>query len=115
MLIKKSNHTSPKMHREVELHTIGGDNLRSKFEQANETFVISKRLIADLPLVPTNDLIYSIVDDIQAGLYDDLGPLEKCDKNWDEWLERTVYILKAQGRLVGYNTEIKKPMFETRR
>lgn len=106
-LEKKANFTSPRMHREVELHTINGDNNRSKIEQANMTFVIAKRLIADLPLVPTNDLLYSIVDDIQVGLYDDLGTVETCDKNWDEWLERTLYILRSQGKLLTYDLSSK--------
>ena len=109
-LIKRANSTSPRMHKEVELSTINGDNNRSKINQANLAFVIAKRLVADLPLVPTNDLIYSIVDDIQVGLYDDLGSLASCDKNWDKWLERTVYILRSQGRLLDYNLNTHKPI-----
>ena len=111
-LIKKANHTSPLMHKEVELHTLNGDNNRSKIQQANLQFVIAKRLVAGLPLVPTNDLVYSIVDDIQLGLYDDLGDISECDKNWNEWLKRTVYILRAQGRLLSYNSSIGKPLME---
>ena len=113
-LIKKANDTSPRMHREVELHTIDGNNNRSRIQQANLAFVIAKRLIADLPLVPTNDLIYSIVDDIQVGMYDDLGSLETCDQNWKDWLERTKYILASQGRLLMYDTQLRKPAMRIR-
>lgn len=117
-MIKKmkrlGNNTSKRMHREVELRVVNGDNNRSKIEQANMTFVIAKRIIADLPLVPTNDLIYSIVDDIQVGLYDDLGSIENADKNWSKWLERTKYILQAQGRLLMYDNNIRKPILTIR-
>lgn len=107
-----NNNLSKRIYKEIELRTINGDNNRSKYEQANMTFVIAKRLIADLPLTPTNDLIYSIVDDIQVGLYDDLGTIETCEKNWSDWLKRTIEILQAQGRLVVYNNVIEKPIIQ---
>lgn len=106
---------SKRLHKEIELRTINGDNNRSKYEQANMTFVVAKRLIADLPLTPTNDLIYSIVDDIQVGLYDDLGTVNTCDNNWDQWLKRTIEILKAQGRLIDYDNSINKTLIQERR
>ena len=112
-MIKKANHTSPRMHKEVELQTIGGDNNRSKVQLANMQFVISKRLIADLPLVPTNNLIYSLVDDMQVGLYEDLGDINNCDANWDEWLQRTVDILKAEGYLGESSIMINRPAITT--
>jgi hypothetical protein len=101
------------MHKEVELQTIGGDNNRSKVQLANMQFVISKRLIADLPLVPTNNLIYSLVDDMQVGLYEDLGDINNCDANWDEWLQRTVDILKAEGYLGESSIMINRPAITT--
>ena len=115
-LIKKAhdNNFSRRIHKEIELRTINGDNNRSKYEQANMAFVIAKRLIADLPLTPTNDLIYSIVDDIQVGLYDDLGNINNCDNNWQDWLNRTVEILQAQGRLINYNNSISKIMIQNK-
>jgi len=116
-LLKKTAHDnnfSKRIHKEIELRTINGDNNRSKYEQANMIFVIAKRLVADLPIVPTNDVIYSIVDDIQVGLYDDLGTIETCDQNWDKWLKRTVEILQAQGRLAAYCTDISKPIIQVR-
>lgn len=112
-MIKKANHTSPRMHKEVELQTIGGDNNRSKVQLANMQFVISKRLIADLPLVPTNNLIYSLVDDMQVGLYDDLGSIDDCDANWNEWLQRTVDILQAEGYLGSNSIMINRPAITT--
>jgi hypothetical protein len=101
------------MHKEVELQTIGGDNNRSKVQLANMQFVISKRLIADLPLVPTNNLIYSLVDDMQVGLYDDLGSIDDCDANWNEWLQRTVDILQAEGYLGSNSIMINRPAITT--
>jgi hypothetical protein len=99
--------------KEVELQTIGGDNNRSKVQLANMQFVISKRLIADLPLVPTNNLIYSLVDDMQVGLYDDLGSIDDCDANWNEWLQRTVDILQAEGYLGSNSIMINRPAITT--
>lgn len=117
-LLKKASNDgssfSRRLHKEIELRTINGDNNRSKYEQANMTFVIAKRLIADLPLTPTNDLVYSIVDDIQVGLYDDLGTVNTCDNNWQDWLNRTIEILQAQGRLINYNNSISKVMIQNR-
>ena len=106
---------SKRLHREIELRTIDGDNNRSKYEQASMIFVVAKRLIADLPLVPTNDLVYSIVDDIQVGLYDDLGNVDNCESNWDQWLQRTVEILQAQGRLITYDVDMPKPIMQQRK
>ena len=97
------------MHQEVELSTIGGDNLRSKSMLANRQFLIAKRLIAALPLVPTNDLTYNLLDDIQAGFYDDLG---EAEDNWDAWVQRTVELLVAEGRLMPYDIGIYKPAIE---
>lgn len=116
-LIKKSssdNNFSRRMHREIELHVINGDNNRSKLEQANMAFVIAKRLIADLPLTPSNDLLYLLVDDIQAGVYDDLGTIDTADRNWGQWLRRTMDNLKRQGRIITYNTNTEKPIIEIR-
>ena len=107
-----ANNTSRRMHREVELHTINGDNNRSKIQQASWAFLIAKRLVADLPITPTNDVIYSIVDDIQVGLYDDLGDIQQCDRNWEQWLQRTKEILQSQGRLVSYDLSLHKAMIE---
>jgi len=111
-LLRKANATSRRMHEEVNLHVIGGDNNRSKIQQANLAFVIAKRIIASLPVAPANDFIYSIVDDIQLGLYDDLGPLDQCDNNWDDWVNRTVYIMKSNGKLMDYDNTTHKPMLE---
>lgn len=114
MLKKKANHVSPRMHKEVELHAINGDNNRSKVQQANRQFLIAKRLLADLPLVPTNNLVYSIVDDMQVGLYDDLGDIASCDKNWDEWLNRTAELMRAEGYLLSVDARIHKPCMEVK-
>lgn len=97
------------MHQEVELSVIGGDNLRSKSMLANKQFLIAKRLIAALPLVPTNDLTYNLLDDIQAGFFDDLGEPED---NWNAWLNRTYELLIAEGRVMPYDTHINKPVAE---
>lgn len=106
-----ANNTSRRMHKEVELHVINGDNNRSKLEQANMNFIIARQLIADLPLVPSNDLLYTVVDNMQNGLYNDLLPYEN---HWQECLKRTQDILIKQNRLIPYDTEIHKPIITNR-
>lgn len=104
-LIKKANNTSRRMHQEVELMTINGCNNRSLLQQADMHFVIARRIIADLPIPPTNDLMYKLVDDMMAGKYADLGPIDKADNNWSRWLERTKDILQKDGRWAIYNSK----------
>ena len=113
-LIKKANNTSRRMHREVELMTINGNNNRSLIQQADMHFIIAKRIIADLPLTPTNDLTYKLVDDMMEGKYADLGPIDKAENNWSCWLDRTKDILQNDGRWVKTSTTIDKPIIMCR-
>lgn len=103
------------MHKEVELMTINGNNNRSLLQQADIHFVIARRIIADLPLAPTNDLMYKIVDDMMEGKYADLGPIEQADNNWSSWLERTKNILYKDGRLFKYPGQTTTPIISIRR
>ena len=101
---------SRRIYKEIELMTINGNNNRSLLQQADMHFIIAKRIIADLPLSPTNDLMYKIVDDMMEGKYADLGPIDNCDENWEQWLQRTKDILQNNGRWVKIDTTIHKPI-----
>ena len=111
-LKRKANYVGPFMHEIVEQHVIDGNNYLSMREQADLHFVIAKRLIADLPLVSTNDLIYTIVSDMYNGLYDDLGPIEDANKNWPEWVERCKELCIAEGKLWSTVDFYKKPLIQ---
>lgn len=112
---KIANNTSRRMHQEVELMTVNGNNNRSLIQLADMHFVIAKRIIADLPLVPTNDLTYKLVDDMMEGKYADLGPIDQADDNWDKWLDRTKQILQKDGRLAGYQPVTNLPIISIKR
>lgn len=99
-LTKNANHVSPAMHEEVTRHTVDGNNNRSQVQQAQMEFLISKRLLACLPIVPTNERVYELAQDIQGGLFEDLGDLVNCEQNWDMWVARTADILRAKGIFV---------------
>ena len=100
---KVANHVSPFMHEEVMQHIISEPSgIRSKVQQSSMAFVIAKDLMAALPLVPANEVLYNLVQDIEAGHYDDISTLEDAEKeeNWEAWKERTKEILIAKGLLV---------------
>ena len=57
-LRKVANNVSPNMHREVEKHITDKDGNRYRIQQANMAFLLAKRLLAALPMVPTNERVY---------------------------------------------------------
>lgn len=99
--LKEANNVSPSIHKEVEKHVPGGDNNRSKERQSRYEFLLAKRLLAALPIVPTNDRVYDLIQDILIGLYDDISTPEEAEskENWDAWVQRTVDILRSKGIL----------------
>lgn len=98
--LKNANHVSPAAHQEVERHVVDGNNNRSLVQQAEMEFVIAKRLLSCLPIVPTNERVYDLVQDMQGGLFEDLGDMVNCEQNWEDWVTRTGDVLRAKGILV---------------
>ncbi|MFW6015678.1 MAG: hypothetical protein ACOCRK_04515 [bacterium] len=100
-LKKVANNVSPSMHKEVEKFVPGGDNNRSKEIGSRMEFIIAKRLLAELPIVPTNDRVYDLVQDILIGLFDDISSIDDAESkdNWQAWIDRTREILKSKGIL----------------
>lgn len=93
---KKANNVSPAVHEEVNRHVVDGNNTRSLEQQAQMEFVIAKRLLACLPITPTNERIFELAQDLRSGLFDDLGDVFNCEQNWEEWVERTYELLRAR-------------------
>ena len=101
--LKLANHVSPFMHEKVNQHiTSEPSGIQTKVEQSSVAFVIAKELMAALPLVPANEVLYNLVQDIEMGHYDDISNLEDAmkDENWENWKERTKELLIAKGLLV---------------
>ena len=101
--LKQANHVSPFMHEKVNTHiTSEPSGIQTKVEQSSMSFVIAKELMAALPLVPANEVLYNLVQDIEMGHYDDISSIEDAmkDENWENWKERTKELLIAKGLLV---------------
>lgn len=101
-LKKIANNVSPSIHREVEKHITDKDGNRWRVQQAQDAFLIAKQLIASLPIVPTNERVYELAQDITIGSYDDISSIEdaKLEENWKKWRQRTVELLQSKGILL---------------
>lgn len=110
---KQANHVSPQMHKEVDKYISDPTQTHSQVIKASETYLLARRLLQDLPIVPTSERIFELAQEIEIGLFDDLGPVEKAEANWDAWKERTKEILKAQKILIAaVNTKNEKVDFK---
>lgn len=69
-------------------------------------FELSKALLAEIPVVPTNDRVYELVQDIERGDFDDIAPFEEAKSNWEAYVERTTEILRARRILI--SSRLKK-------
>ncbi len=101
-LKRVANNVSKNMHREVEKHIADKDGNRWRVQQSQMAFLIAKRLIAALPIVPTNERVYELSQDIVIGKFDDISSIEECEKEeyWDLWVEGTKELLKSSNILV---------------
>ena len=97
---KIANHVSPQMHKEVDKYIEDPTQTHTQVVRANNAMLLARRLLQDLPMVPTNERIFELAQEIEIGLFDDLGTLEEAEKNWQAWKDRTVEILKAQKILI---------------
>lgn len=69
------------------------------------SFQTATDLMAALPLVPVNDRIYELVQDIQSGAFSDISSVEDAQDYWEQWVERTKEILRARKILVSNNNK----------
>ncbi len=80
-----------------------GNNNLSREVHSKIDYMIARRLLAEIAIVPTNERLYDLIQDISIGLFDDISPLENAEENWDEWVERTKEILYAKGIYFKHN------------
>lgn len=113
MEIKKANHVSPQMHKEVDQFITDPTQTHSQVIKASDAHLLARRLLQDLPLVPTNERIFELAQEIEIGLFDDLGPIEEAFNNWEAWKQRVSEILKAQKILVAANKNEKNTNYYT--
>ena len=68
-----ANHVSKEIHEEVN-EQIKDNTLKSRWleQQATEEFNLAKKIVNQLPIAPTNNLIYKIYNDIKNGKYNDV-------------------------------------------
>jgi hypothetical protein len=95
-LKKIANNVSPAIHKEVEKQMTNPNADSSKVLLSKEEFVIAKRLLADLPIVPTNERLYELVQEIQLGQFDDISSIAEAEDHWSEWKQRTLDILRSK-------------------
>ncbi len=97
-LKRLSNNVSPEMRREVEKHVTDKDSNRWRVQQSQLSFLLAKRLLASLPIVPTNERVYELAQYIVIGSFEDISIIEEAEteENWDKWRQRVVDLLKAQ-------------------
>lgn len=107
--IKIANHVSPEMHREVDRYIKDPNQTRSQAMKASDAMLLARQLIQSLPIVPTNERIFELAQEIEIGMFDDLGPIEDVRKNWESWQNRVREILQAQKILLAatnnFNTD----------
>jgi hypothetical protein len=94
-----SNHVSPAMHEEV-IEQMCDNTLKSRYlkQQATNEYLLAKRIVTYLPIAPTNNLIYKVWCDIEAGYYDFLNDIFDND-NFAILLDTTREHLIQQGIL----------------
>lgn len=90
-LIKQSNHVSPEVHLDVEEHVL--DNNKSMKRNSSDSYLLSKQIVAELPLTVSNGMLLKIMKYIDGGKYADIG---SSSENWDKWLERTTELLREE-------------------
>ena len=63
--------------------------------RGNESFLIAKKILADLPIVPTGNVTYLLTQQIQDGLFDSVSPIENVKNHWQECLDIAQSYLKG--------------------
>lgn len=103
---KNANHSS-NLNNEITEKEVTKQNKRPEGYFAN-AFDLAKSLISELPIVPTNDRVYELVQDIERGDYDDISPIEEAGKHWEEYVERTKEILRGRRILLSRLRKMNK-------
>jgi len=88
-----SNRVNPFTHNVVT--ALVKDQKSTEKMNSSLAFLTAKKLLADLPLVPTGERVYELTQQLQLGLLDTVCPLEEADKHWQECLDATKNYLQA--------------------
>lgn len=100
-LKKVANHTSELNNQITENEVVKDPKTNLNKEGFFATaFELAKSLLSELPIVPTNDRVYELVQDIERGDFDDISPVEEAREHWSEYVERTNEILRARRILI---------------
>ena len=65
--------------------------------RGSQSFLLAKQFLADIPLVPTGNLIYLLTEQIQFGLLDGVCDINDVKTHWKECLEVIECYLKNVG------------------
>lgn len=78
-------------------------NDSTKKHLSDESFLLAKMLLADIPMIPTSERIYDLRDQINNGLFNDIvgGEANRhtCKQYWKECLFKTREYLRNNGYL----------------
>lgn len=85
-LTRRANNVGVFVHRVVNDLVVNGGDRRTR---ASLEFVTAKKLLADLPIIPTGERVYELAQQLRMGLLDDVcgGDLAKADEHWPECVE----------------------------
>lgn len=76
----------------------------SRLKKASNKFAlitqVAKEIISKLPVLPTNNVLNIIVEEIGRGSYDDISSIENYETNKELWVSRTREILEGRGILI---------------
>lgn len=97
--LQANNISSEPIRKEVEKQITDPNGNRWRVQYSQNSFLISKRLLSSLPIVPTNERVYELAKDIEIGRFEDISSLDECMENkyWDQWRQRTIDILIEKG------------------
>jgi hypothetical protein len=80
-------------NNDVQEHIITNDK---RFD--NEYIVMAKLILTRIPILPTNERVLRLAQDIEKGKFNDLPDI---DNNLDLWAERATQLLKDNNILLG--------------
>jgi ABC-type uncharacterized transport system ATPase component len=80
-------------NNDVQEHIVTDDK---RFD--NEYIVMAKLILTRIPILPTNERVLRLAQDIENGKFDDLPDI---DDNLNLWAERATELLKSKKILLG--------------
>ena len=96
---RRANQVSMYTSRVINDLVVNGGDRRNR---ATLEFVTAKKLLADLPIIPTGERVYELTQQLRMGLLDDIcdGDLANAEKHWPECVEAVRQYLLGIGIFV---------------